>query len=427
MSLPNYDRETLLSAALDGELSVQEQADFDRAIASDPAFAGEFEELQSLRSALRLSLAEVRRQTLPAGTTERIVAAAMAAKADPLSTPQAPDSHVQQAPRSTRGKWAAALALAASALLGVTFWNRQAPAPPIAQGDPQGDPQVPAEHTAIVQNTQSDTQGDAGLENAATPPRDQPPQVPDATADIESIASQPMEPRTADTPSRPKVMSIKPVPDAAPAPEAVATSDVAPKTMPDAQTAVDPAGRAPLEVVLVLAVEQTQEGRDQLALQEALRANDIRLGAESVMGSDLVGHLQQADVIDSEAGTEQSAGKLYFIEASAKRIDRLTTYLMTEKELFASVGLSLAENPPLLAVVSGLREIDPTKVRQNVQTGIARDLVASDGKALALDPNRPFLPLDRDIVDSLLQPANPDPNRSANTDDFPSQLLLFVK
>lgn len=408
MPLPTPDREMLLSAALDGELSVQEQAEFDRLLVADSTFAEEFQSLQSLRSDLRLGLAELRWHALPVGATERIVAAAMASG---LSSGAASVTPVQPLTRSDRGKWAAVFVLAASMMIAVTIWSRQTPTSSIARVEPQPPVETITDH------------------DTNRPPDGEPP-TQAAVVDVESIASEAVEDR-----SQPKVMSIKPVPKSAQAQEplaqAVATSDVARETEMDTTIASGSPERARLKVVLLLAVELTQQGRDQLALQEALRATDIRLGQESVMGSEVVTHLQQANVIDSVAGSDPISGKLYFIEASAKRIDRLMTYLMSNQESFAAVGLSLADNPPLLAAVSDLREIDPTNVRQSGDIGRARDLVAADGKALAVDPAHLFLPLDRDTVDSgLLRAANsdPNPNGSANVvDDFPSQLLLFVK
>ncbi|MGV3485008.1 MAG: anti-sigma factor family protein [Planctomycetaceae bacterium] len=424
MSLPNADREMLLSAALDGALSVQEQAEFDRAIASDPTFAAEFEELQSLRADLRQCLAPLRQQRMPAGATDRIVAAALAA-ADGVAAPEV-DAPVRPYTPSGVGKIAAAaLALAAAALLAVTLWNRPDDAPLAVEDGP-----APLEAVA-----QSDTV-DKSVENPpAMAAVTEPPQASPGGGDLQALAANGNAVAVEPDPSKPKVMSIKPAPAAAPSPESVANLTERPGTPPTPADPLSPksepaaGARMPLQVVLVLAVELTQTGRDQLALQEALRATDIRLGQDSVMGSNVVAHLQQANVIDAGTSGDSQAGKLYFIEASAKRIDRLMTYLMSNKESFASVGLSLADQPPLLAAVGDLREVDPTKVRQDNMTGVARDLMAPGGKPLSIDPNHAFLPLSRELVNSgLLPAAAPIPNGSANaTDDFPSQLLLFVK
>jgi hypothetical protein len=187
-------------------------------------------------------------------------------------------------------------------------------------------------------------------------------------------------------------------------------------------------------VVLVLSVELTSAGREQLALQEALRSADIRLGGESVMGDDVVSHLRNANVIGGDESASGHSAQLFLIEASAKRIDRLVNHLMSNADSFASVGLSLATEPPLLAAVGELREFDPTKIRQGNEVGIARDIVTGDRRSLSIDPEYPFVPLSSDLVDSGMLQATLAPESNIGTDssasvveDFPSQLLLLVK
>jgi hypothetical protein len=230
-------------------------------------------------------------------------------------------------------------------------------------------------------------------------------------------------------------MSIKPQPELPDSEQVVApdadsmiaaTTPSNDSVLSDDAAASDGVKREPLNVVLVLAVELTAQGKETSALQEALAAAEIRLNKDSVMGSKVVTHLEEASVIS--AASEGSDAKLYFIEASAKRIDRFMTHLMSTPESFASVGLSLATDPPLLAAVGDLREIDPTKVRQEPFAGFAKGLVGRQGQPFRLDPEHVFSPLDRQTVESGALRASPDfTSPSVNADDFPSQLLLLVK
>lgn len=119
--------------------------------------------------------------------------------------------------------------------------------------------------------------------------------------------------------------------------------------------------------------------------------------------------------------------KIYFIEASAKQIDRLITRLMTSPQAVASVGMSLAMEPPLLAAVSDLREIDPTKIRQEARVGFARDIRAEGDQAISFD-SKSFAPWASDIaVSDFLQTQVPADDAPASGDDTPAQLLLIVK
>ena len=398
MPSSNTDREMLLSAALDGELNVQEQAEFDRLIGLDPTFAGEFEELKTLRNDLRLCFAELRNQSLPVGATQRMVAAAIGTVGCLAST--ADESSL---PRPAKAKWLIpALALAASVLIGFGLWTRdqmQGSNTPnlIAQVEPE-KPFSSLSQTDLSQGTPAES------------------------------AVIPVE----ETGSRPKVMGITPMPNHSITARDVAAVDnalmidkpglsQAPEPALVAQADEPKAQREPLSVVLVLSITLTQAGRDELALQAALRATDIHLGKDSIMGANVVSHLQTAKVIDTAIAAESpTSAKLYFIEASGKRIDRLFSIVMSDHRSFESVGLGLATEPPLLAAVGDLREIDATKIRQDDSPGFARGLVAADGKSVFVDPGYPLMPLTSETGGVNLDQLN-------TGDDFPAQLLLFVQ
>lgn len=441
MSLQNTNRETLLSAALDGELSVHEQAEFDRALAADPTFAREYEELQSLRTDVKAAFAGLREQKLSPDFASRVTAAAYAqaesvrgVRLTPSSTVTAPSTRASEGHAGhDRASWlrgGVALALAASMLLAFGFWNRDPVAlqqgPPVELNEATGDlstGQLPDAMMGLLAETKpSLDKPQSGEPNNGEPSSGEPGN--DELANQES----------------PKAMGIKPLPEVLEVEQgdAPGTSDMIAATIPSDGAAASgdavsgDVKREPLSVVLVLAVELTAQGQQTSALQEALAAAEIRLNKDSVMGSEVVTHLQEASVIS--AADEGSDAKLYFIEASAKRIDRFMTQLMSTPDSFAAVGLSLATDPPLLAAVGDLREIDPTKIRQEPNVGFAKGLVGRQGEPLRLDPEYVFLPLDRQTVESgaLRAPsdfASPSVNASpgVNADDFPSQLLLLVK
>ena len=430
MSLQNTNREMLLSAALDGELSVHEQAEFDRALAADPTFASEYEELQSLRTEVKAAFAGLREQKLSPDFVSRVAAAAYAQAESARGGRLTPSTTVT--PRSTgggaghdRASWlrvGVALALAASMLLAFGFWNRDPVA--LKQGQP-----VELNEETDDSSTGKLPDSTMGLLAETKPSLDKPQSGEPSNEELSN--KEPGNDELANQ-EPPKVMGIKPLPEVEQV-DAPGTSDMIAATTPtdgaaasDDAAAGDNVKREPLSVVLVLAVELTAQGQQTSALQEALAAAEIRLNKDSVMGSEVVTHLQDASVIS--AADEGSDAKLYFIEASAKRIDRFMTHLMSTPDSFASVGLSLATDPPLLAAVGDLREIDPTKVRQEPNAGFAKGLVGRQGQPLRLDPEHVFLPLDRQTVESgALRAPSDFTSPSVNADDFPSQLLLLVK
>jgi len=428
MSLPKHYRETLLSAALDGELTAQEQADFDREFAADHSFAREFEELQLLRSELHASLSGLRDQRISSAATARIYEAIAATANVASSSPPLGSATIQEVSRQS-SRWfntnriAALFALAASMLIAVTLWNRN-------------NVDVPVRNSIAAL---SDVQSLPKLNDSSIASTIEQP-VQSKSPDLKSIASN--RPRVAADGSKPnefgmppKLMGIKPNPasDLALAPEPM-TSSPAQTEAPEVVAPDRPLDRQALSVVLVLSVELTDVGRDQHAMNEALRATDIRLGEESIMGDNVVSHLLDSKVIDANAADGAKTANLFFIEASAKRIDRFMSHLMSNPESFASVGLSLATEPPLLASVGDLREIDPTKVRQDANSGVARGIVSSNRRSLAIDPEYPFIPMSSDDIGSGLLSSGQDLRTNMGgdssvsvVDDFPSQVLLLVK
>ncbi len=407
MSLPNIDREMLLSGALDGTLSGPEQTEFDRLVTTDLSFAEEFRQWQQIQRELVAGLAPARAQRMSLASTNRIVAAAF----ENAQAVQNPVSPIASTTRRRRSGWiAAAVALAASVMAIASLWNRE-PARPLGIAD----------SFAIVDGNENAPHESAiPLERVADAAPVQPLDIIDLPSP-ESLAE------SASVTDKPTVMGIKPSPADAPIKPAepmIAATDIIPP--------VDASDRQPLSVLLVLAVELSQSGRELGALQEALRVADIRLGKESVVSASVASELRAAVAVEAATGPADSATRLLFIEASAKRLDRLMIHMMSKPDDFVSVGLSLVTQPPLLVAASELREIDPTKVRQEVPFGTARDLVFADGRSLFVD-NDNFIPLDQESVESGLvsatsaPPAGGEAESTAAADDFPSQLLLLVK
>ncbi len=452
MPLPIHHRESLLSAALDGKLSDQEQLEFDQFAADDPSLLSELNDLRQLRDDLRANLAGLRAQRLASGSVERIVEAAFS------QSPNRQGSHkvslpVEVAPASSvlphrqrigaGRRWAAAaLALAASLFVMVSL-NKQHGSPRVLKsnvatldGAQLNAPDLIAKNIPLDSGVPSDASAASALSGTAVAAADQ-------TLSPQQLASDSPVPDA----SRPKVMGISSTNSEIASGGTRGVEDMVTQDMlaVDANTKTlesNPSGspadamvkdRAPLGHVIVLSVELTQVGRERLALQEALRTSDIRLGKDNVVSPHVLASLQNEMIIDGSADSNGSTERLFLIEASAKRIDRLMTYLMSNSESFDSIGFTILSEPPLLAAVGELREIDPTKVRNDSPSGLARNLVITEGRSLPLARDLDFIPLSQDLVSSGMMGietpeavGNQTPSTSA-LDDFPSQLLLQVK
>ncbi len=195
-------------------------------------------------------------------------------------------------------------------------------------------------------------------------------------------------------------------------------------TAPQADAGDDDAPqRLPLVAVLVVSVELTQEGRESLAMLQALREADIQLGPAGLVDEQVVAQLRQSQVIEPTDGA--GSAKLYYIEAPAKQLDRFLLRLMAEKRSFASFGFSIADSPGLLASVADWREVDPTTLRHADAQGLARDLVSADGAPLAIDEGPAFIPMPREMgTAGLLTPAG---GEASSGEDINSQILLLIR
>jgi len=135
----------LLSAYLDGEVTAEERAAVEAHLATSDAARQLLSELQSLRS----DMGALPRARVAANFSDRVVQAAVAAKAanQPVATPA----------RAARRSWmvvtAAVAATAACLLVAVQFWG---PAPaPIAVPNTPVDPLIAALHSAVPEEGQA--------------------------------------------------------------------------------------------------------------------------------------------------------------------------------------------------------------------------------------------------------------------------------
>jgi len=441
MSLPESEKELLLSASIDDALSPEEQAVLDRWFREDPAAEKRRDEMAALVTSVRDAYRPLRQGAAahkPLGRefADSIVDSAIAEAASenlPPSHPLVRIGRGQQVnrgpavvPAATWSRFAAIAGLAASIIGGVFVATRGGknddPLGLLSQSDPTAVIERPVE---IVQPSPLARPADL----IAADPLDPADRV---AADLQPMRSAPITEAPAGLPSAEDIAGPSPAPSL--------PAELSPAADATVKVEVDDAFQ--LAAVMVVSVELTEAGRQSLALLAALRAADIRIGANGVVSDQVVSGLQQSAVVQASPG-DQSA-KLYFVEAPARQIDQFLMKVMADKDSFASIGLSIADNPPLLASIGRWRPGDAERDASQNPVGqrlaadakpvsVARDLVLSDGKPLAIDRGAAVIPMDRTMGTAGLMlpapsvPPGADPASPQAAKDFSSQLLLLVR
>lgn len=440
MPLSESEKELLLSAALDGALSPDEQAMLDQWFQEDPSALRQYEEMAEVRAQLRTALAPLRQAKLGERFAQRVVEAAIQqaqtenlSANHPLVRLAGPTASATETTATGRAgsaaawRWAAVGGVLAASLLLALSWGRpwrDAPVDPqeLAQADPN---ELRSADPAIEELAADNRSGDGDAAAVVDPAT---PEVPGGRAESEPATPSALAggPQTG-TPRRPSAATSAgeqtelESPPPAPATMLAESAPAVPVPPSDAEDQ-SASQRVPLVAVLVVSVELTQEGRDSLALLQALRAADIQLGPAGAVEEQVVAQLRQSQVIETTAGA--SSAKLYYIEAPAKQLDRFLLRLMADKSSFASFGFSIADSPGVLASVADWREVDPTTLRHADTQGLARDLVAADGTPLAIDQGPAFVPMPREMgTAGLLTPAAD----TSSGEDVDSQILLLIR
>lgn len=433
MSSPESERELWLSASLDGELNAQEQAQLEQWLREDPSLAQRRDAMSQQRAELRQALAGVRGKKLDRDFADRVVQAAiLQAEATGLDSghplirlarSEKADTWVEAGEGAVvRPRWraAVAVALAASLLLALYFSRGSVEGPVGSDTSPQVA-RNPLPEMAPADPDGGAVAGNGGLGLLA---------VPDPSAVAADRSAQATGPMV-DAASRP----VEPAPRVS---EPIAATPPRESTSPRGPEAgrVKPAVANPLKAVMVVAIEMTPEGQASMALIEALRAERIRIAADGLLPSDVIGKLAGAGMIRPSQDGE--GGKLYFVQASSRQLDRFVTRLMADQQSFATFGLGIATDPQVLASVNALA-VEPSTagaaVDGNAPVGgttngadgsnaFARDLVSANGQPLRIERGQAFVPVDRGTgLSGWLTPAQPSPQ----ADDFRSQVLLLVR
>lgn len=166
------------------------------------------------------------------------------------------------------------------------------------------------------------------------------------------------------------------------------------------------AGQAALRAVLVYEVQLTPLGREREVINRALREAQIRAADQRAVDEALVGYLRSGGMVgesQGESAVENGGVSIMFLEGSGRRLEKLMLTLLAAQEEVQSVGFSLAMDPPVMAAVDSLRQVEPTDIRSEAVEAIAQplSLEGTAGGASFTAGNRSYSPLQRDSLEMI--------------------------
>ena len=426
MSLPEPERELLLSVSLDGELTPDEQVMLDRWLREDPSLARRRDELLATRDWLREGLSSSPAGRLGSGFADRVIEAAVARAGSEGLAANHPVVRLRDAQaaaaraaahRRQRTFWATAAALAASLLLMVAvrqFSNDQ------ADGEGAG--------AGIDQVAGGGDRNGAGL---PTTDLDRPRGPETEAVPGDAIARAGLE--RSDLPtgvdgSAPEQMGDRIARGSA------ATTDgssglVGQPTSPASENDVMrlpgselPADELRLRAVLFVSVELTDEGRRSVAMAEKLRQQGIRIGEKALLADQTIEDLERLQLV--RADELQTSGALYYVQAPARQLDQFLIAVMDDSDAVAAFGLSILQDPAVLSRLEKLERVEQPADGIAASASYAHDLVFADNEQWKLSRGEQVVMMKggEESRQWLKMLSNPDV-----PDQFESQLLLLVR
>ncbi len=417
MSLPQEIKEELLSAYLDDALRGDERRCVEQMLAHDEEARLLWEQLSSLQQTTRAALQGS--ASAPSDLAHRVLAEAQQ-RADEEALPathhvRLADSGRDGTPRrsaASRSRWhslahwqplGVVIGLAAALLLAVTLWqnpfggSEQGPA--VARSEVSPDPSsTPSSGPDLAEKPPS---GDSPSAAPSTPPAGMV-----ARAEADAAARQAGSPDVDGSPTATERATPEPDParlaDASPA--AGSAGSAAMRSAPSAKdpAAPDPAAQLAAQAVMMFEVEQTDRGRENRAVFQAMQAAGIRANGTQAVNEAVVGYLQDAELVGgppqaAEGPADSRPVSIVFVEASGKQLDRFMVSLFANTDEIGRIGWNLAMDVPVVAATHAIGEAVPTDVRSTEAAGAAWEIVSSDaeGRFPAAAADRPFLPIDR--------------------------------
>ncbi len=414
MSAPTPDFDQLLSDHLDGMLSDTDAQMLRRIMRDEPALQSQYDALLSDRQQLQTLFATQSSSAakLPSNFAARVLAESRRRKLQSSNHPSEETASVEL-PTSAREIYRSPLvvglaAIAAVLLLTATLNMRgiddtettqslaqNLPATttlPDGAGIPDLDP-LPAE-TRMAAEMIAASVPDATLPDA---------KLHDATA--------------------PASMNVETEPSL----DSVASADASPSAMQSNGTVslgderLLLAGPSLSGAVMVYDVRLSPKGRAMGALSSAMQRIGLDETSRRPINRDVIDAARQANSFD-----EQESFQIVFVQASAKKIDRLFLSLLKDQESVRSVGLSLVTDTPILEMANQLVHADATQVKHDQPLSL--ELGSEDDRELAalreLLSDQAFLPMD---ADSMAESADVGSTLSSSGNDVITRALILVR
>ncbi|QEG00975.1 hypothetical protein Mal15_50510 [Stieleria maiorica] len=438
MALPEELLDELLSAHLDDALSSDERARVDQILRDDPAARERLVAIERQRKSFRDAMLAVPK--LPDGFADTVVQAAIArAEAEELRSDHplrlaANDAFVAPQPArsfSTPRLVAMVAGLAASVLfigLVVRQYSGDVPNRPSDNelvAAPQVIPEqdtVPDPEDLLVPLVTPEAMSDSIIGNVATD-QDPVPPVADPLEDVRPEAAPVMQP--VPTEQLADASSNAPVTDL-PVTEATGPDTGAMPATPDTQSFV---ALKPLSMLMVVEIKQSEAGRQTGAFDRALAEIQIMESDERRVDEAL------ARAVVPQPGSEapiDEAPRALLLESPAKKLDRLVTRLVSDRDGIEAVGfsaISVQLDAPLLRSIESVRTVDPTKIRHQGQVvpivSDADDVFDAWVSQLA---DRSFIPIQGEQEAQLLSAQAPGGGQlDDNGPDQMANILFLVR
>jgi len=419
--MPNLDPalEQLLSSYLDGAVTQEQRARVESLLQSDPTVAADLAEMRELGEQLRRVARTSHR--LPAGFADRVIESATERArlegcddGHPLLRAATQPARRIAVPPSARWTAAAAVAFAVAASIALFVVRMPPPEIPVARNEPAAERlSEPSAGTSPEDATSVDTLADNGA-RVVGPDADA--TAPPNLTDNSSLAENSNRPENSRFPgdSKPRI----PPGDI----DDEASASVLDSLVGGAKpSTVDLRDRpAAAQSILVLDIRLVDARLGLSPIREAMQKARVAGDSEQPLDQAIVGAIASA-VEDPEA-----SGSLMYLRAPAKQLDRFIMNLLDDRRQVAGVGLSLAQDAPVLRAAGQFARVDSTTVRHDFASLIGEERSGELGNALR---DRPFLPLRAGGADGTLTGMLGTAAEQSDADgpDVMSDVFLLVR
>ncbi|GAA4461232.1 hypothetical protein [Novipirellula rosea] len=448
MSVPKDILDSLLSAYMDDALSADERTRVDQMLRDDASVASELEQLIQLRESLRQIRDEDRNVTLPANFAQSVIEATVArGRAEGLSDDH-PVMRLSEQPspmvsRERTSVWRVVAPLAAiAASLAIAFFATR----PGVDGDPVAllDPEVDQVATADELNPATTAEITSNPDSAKTEPGDTMIAAADgnnnrdvtidalaeasvatrgadgvnadgATVDEGTVGEAAVEKVDQDTGMR--IASVSPAVKAV-GPDAAINSDD--RKLGDRKPAA--ADVVAIKAMLVLDVRRTMDGRNTRSVETAMELTGIDSASRKAVDENVVRFANENKADDESA----SSASVLYLEAPAKQLDQFILRLIADEQGIESVSMTIANDPPLVAMIQSLRDVDPTKIKHS--TSWQLDAGADGTNALASHlSDRPYVRLNSATANMAVAGSVDESGSASTSSDIIGRVLVIVR